>query len=61
MAAHHRIDPDLHGIEVQELFAAGARVVVYFTQHLSHDATGTAATITGIKMYRRAGGKIVEF
>lgn len=49
------------GIKVEELFAAGDRVVVYFTQHLRHDATGTAATITGMKMYRLAGGKIVEF
>ena len=48
-------------IEVHEMFAAGDRVVVYFTQHLRHEATGRDATISGLKMYRLAGGRIAEF
>jgi ketosteroid isomerase-like protein len=42
------------------LFSAGDRVVVYFTQHLRRDATGEPVSISGIKMYRLAGGRIVE-
>jgi ketosteroid isomerase-like protein len=48
-------------IEVHELFVAGDRVVVYFTQRLRHDASGGQLSLSGLKMYRLAGGQIVEF
>ena len=48
-------------IEIHELFAAGDRVVVYFTQHLRHDATGRDVSQSRLKMYLLAGGRIVEF
>jgi ketosteroid isomerase-like protein len=48
-------------IEVTELFAARDRVVVAFIHHLRHIASGEAVIMTGLKMYRLAGGKIVEF
>ncbi|WP_416900442.1 ester cyclase [Micromonospora echinospora] len=48
-------------MEVHELFTAGDRVVVYFTQHLRHDATGRDVTISGLKMYRLANGLITAF
>ena len=44
-----------------ELFAAQDRVVVTFIHHLRHIATDEPAIMTGIKMYRIANGKIVEF
>lgn len=48
-------------IEVHELFAAGDRVAVYFTQHLLHEPTGRNLAMTGLKLYRVTGGRIVEF
>ncbi len=49
------------GMTVHELFTAADRVVVYFTQHLRHDATGADVTISGLKMYRVEAGRIAEF
>jgi predicted ester cyclase len=48
-------------IEIHELFLAGDRVVVYSTQRLRHDATGEQVSLSGLKMYRLAGNRIVEF
>jgi hypothetical protein len=49
------------GIDVHELFTAADRVVVYSTQRLMHDATGTELSLSGLKMYRLADDRIVEF
>jgi predicted ester cyclase len=48
-------------VEVHELLTARDRVVVYFTQHLVHEPSGKAVTVTGLKMYRVADGRVVEF
>lgn len=47
-------------LTIDELFAAGDRVTIYFTQHFRHDASGQDVTMTGLKMYRIAGGRIAE-
>jgi ketosteroid isomerase-like protein len=49
------------GIDIHEMFVAGDRVVVYSTQRLRHDATGALVSLSALKMYRLADGKIVEF
>jgi predicted ester cyclase len=49
------------GIDVHELFVAHDRVVVYSTQRLRHDATTARVSLSALKMYRLAGGRIVEF
>ncbi|MEU5941208.1 nuclear transport factor 2 family protein [Micromonospora sp. NPDC047548] len=46
---------------IQELFAAGDRVVVALAQTYRRDATGATAVQSVCKMYRLAGGRIVEF
>ena len=48
-------------IEVHELFAAADRIVVYCTQRLRHDTTGALVSLSALKMYRVADGRIVEF
>lgn len=48
-------------VEITELFAAQDRVVVAFIHHLRHIARDEPVIMTGIKMYRIANGKIVEF
>ncbi|MEV4488505.1 nuclear transport factor 2 family protein [Micromonospora coxensis] len=47
--------------EIVELFAAGDRVVVSFAQTYRYDATGATTVQSGCKMYRLAGGRIVQF
>jgi ketosteroid isomerase-like protein len=47
--------------EIRELFAAGDRVVVSLVQTYRRDATGATAVQSACKMYRLAGGKIVQF
>jgi ketosteroid isomerase-like protein len=47
--------------EIVELFAAGDRVVVSFAQTYRRDATGATTVQSGCKMYRLAGGRIVQF
>lgn len=47
--------------EIRELFAAGDRVVVSLTQTYRRDATGVTAVQSACKMYRLAGGRIVQF
>jgi ketosteroid isomerase-like protein len=47
--------------EIEELFAAGDRVVVYFRDTYHHDATDRDVTMTGMKMYQVSGGRIVRF
>ena len=49
------------GIDIHELFTADDRVIVYSTQQLRHDATGAQVSLSALKMYRLAGGRIVEF
>lgn len=49
------------GIDIHEMFAADDRVVVYSTQRLRHDATGAPVSLSALKMYRLADGRIVEF
>jgi len=48
-------------MDIHELFVADDRVVVYSTQRLRHDTTGAEVSLSGLKMYRLAGGRIVEF
>lgn len=48
-------------IDIHELFVAADRVVVYSTQQLRHDATGAQVSLSGLKMYRLADNRIVEF
>ncbi|GAB3172053.1 ketosteroid isomerase-like protein [Micromonospora palomenae] len=47
--------------EIRELFAAGDRVVVSMAQTYRRDATGATAVQSACKMYRLAGGRIVQF
>ncbi|MFI5485470.1 nuclear transport factor 2 family protein [Micromonospora echinaurantiaca] len=47
--------------EIVELFAAGDRVVVSLAQTYRRDATGATAVQSACKMYRLAGGVIVQF
>ncbi|SCG57081.1 nuclear transport factor 2 family protein [Micromonospora halophytica] len=47
--------------EIVELFAAGDRVVVSFAQTYRYDANGATTVQSGCKMYRLAGGRIVQF
>ncbi|MCM0675402.1 nuclear transport factor 2 family protein [Micromonospora phytophila] len=47
--------------EIVELFAAGDRVVVSLAQTYRRDATGATAVQSTCKMYRLAGGRIVQF
>ncbi|MGB2567507.1 nuclear transport factor 2 family protein [Micromonospora citrea] len=47
--------------EIVELFAADDRVVVSFAQTYRYDATGATTVQSGCKMYRLAGGRIVQF
>jgi ketosteroid isomerase-like protein len=49
------------GIDIHELFTADDRVVVYSTQRLRHDTTGARVSLSALKMYRLADGRIVEF
>ena len=48
-------------VHVNDLHAAGDRVTVAFTLTYTHDRTGRDVTMTGVKSYRLAGGRIVEF
>lgn len=48
-------------IAIDELFAAGDRVVVYFTSTYHHNASDRDVVQTGIKMYEVQDGKIVRF
>jgi ketosteroid isomerase-like protein len=48
-------------IEIIELFTAGDRVVVYFSNTYRHDTTGRDVVQTGLKMYQVADGRIVRF
>ncbi|MEU7995978.1 nuclear transport factor 2 family protein [Micromonospora sp. NPDC049060] len=47
--------------EIVESFAAGDRVVVSLAQTYRRDATGATAVQSACKMYRLAGGRIVQF
>ncbi|MCW3815423.1 nuclear transport factor 2 family protein [Micromonospora sp. DR5-3] len=47
--------------EILELFAAEDRVVVSMAQTYRRDATGATAVQSACKMYRLAGGRIVQF
>ncbi|MBU8859269.1 MULTISPECIES: nuclear transport factor 2 family protein [unclassified Micromonospora] len=47
--------------EIREIFAAGDRVVVSLAQTYRRDATGATAVQSACKMYRLAGGRIVQF
>ncbi|MGC5021171.1 nuclear transport factor 2 family protein [Micromonospora sp. DT47] len=47
--------------EIVELYPAGDRVVVSFAQTYRRDATGATAVQSTCKMYRLAGGRIVQF
>ncbi|MDO3700799.1 nuclear transport factor 2 family protein [Micromonospora sp. C28SCA-DRY-2] len=47
--------------EIVELFAAADRVVVSLAQTYRRDATGVTAVQSACKMYRLAGGVIVQF
>ncbi|MFC0098720.1 nuclear transport factor 2 family protein [Micromonospora marina] len=47
--------------EIREIFAAGDRVVVSLAQTYRRDATGATAVQGACKMYRLAGGRIVQF
>ncbi|MFE9691404.1 nuclear transport factor 2 family protein [Micromonospora sp. NPDC005806] len=47
--------------EIQEIFAAEDRVVVSLAQTYRRDATGAMAVQSACKMYRLAGGRIVQF
>ena len=46
---------------IDDLYAAGDRVTVAFTNTYRHDRTGRDLVMTGLKSYRLAGGRIVEF
>ncbi len=47
--------------EIVELFAAGDRVVVSVANTYRRDSTGVTAVQSACKMYRLAGGRIVQF
>ncbi|MBQ1045942.1 MULTISPECIES: nuclear transport factor 2 family protein [unclassified Micromonospora] len=47
--------------EIVEIFAAGDRVVVSVAQTYRRDATGATTVQSACKMYRLAGGRIVQF
>ncbi|AXO33572.1 nuclear transport factor 2 family protein [Micromonospora sp. B006] len=47
--------------EILEIFAAGDRVVVSVAQTYRRDATGATTVQSACKMYRLAGGRIVQF
>ncbi|MEU6078307.1 nuclear transport factor 2 family protein [Micromonospora sp. NPDC047074] len=47
--------------EIVEIFAAEDRVVVSLAQTYRRDATGATAVQSTCKMYRLAGGRIVQF
>jgi ketosteroid isomerase-like protein len=47
--------------KILELFAAEDRVVVSMVQTYRRDATGASAVQSACKMYRLAGGRIVQF
>ena len=47
--------------EILEMFAAEDRVVVSMAQTYRRDATGATAVQSTCKMYRLAGGRIVQF
>ncbi|MGR6317701.1 nuclear transport factor 2 family protein [Micromonospora soli] len=47
--------------EIQEIFAAEDRVVVSLALTYRRDATGATAVQSACKMYRLAGGRIVQF
>ncbi|MEU4782535.1 nuclear transport factor 2 family protein [Micromonospora sp. NPDC023633] len=47
--------------EIVEIFAADDRVVVSLAQTYRRDATGATAVQSTCKMYRLAGGRIVQF
>jgi steroid delta-isomerase-like uncharacterized protein len=66
MAIFHTAFPDLH-FTVDDLVAAGDKIVVRWTLHGTHrgdyqgrPATGKTMTITGVSMFCIAGGKIQE-
>ncbi|SCE67239.1 nuclear transport factor 2 family protein [Micromonospora mirobrigensis] len=48
-------------LEVVEIFAAEDRVVVSMALTYRRDATGAVAVQSACKMYRLAGGRIVQF
>lgn len=48
-------------LRIDDLFAAGDRATVGFTNTYCHDRTGRDPVMTGVKSYRLAGGRIVEF
>jgi ketosteroid isomerase-like protein len=48
-------------VRVDDLFAADDRVTVAFTLTYRHDRTRRDLTMTGLKSYRIAAGRIVEF
>ncbi|PWU49668.1 hypothetical protein DLE60_11290 [Micromonospora globispora] len=47
--------------EILEMFAAEDRVVVSMAQTYRRDTTGVTAVQSACKMYRLAGGRIVQF
>ncbi|WP_026268086.1 nuclear transport factor 2 family protein [Micromonospora sp. CNB394] len=47
--------------DIREIFAAGDRVVVSLAQTYRRDETGATAVQGACKMYRLAGGRIVQF
>ncbi|MFI2649837.1 nuclear transport factor 2 family protein [Micromonospora fulviviridis] len=47
--------------QILEIFAAEDRVVVSMAQTYRRDATGATAVQSACKMYRLAGGRIVQF
>ncbi|MFG1720708.1 nuclear transport factor 2 family protein [Micromonospora chalcea] len=47
--------------EILAIFAAGDRVVVSVAQTYRRDATGATTVQSACKMYRLAGGRIVQF
>jgi len=51
----------LFRVHIEDLFAAGHRVVVAFTLTYRHDASGRDVVMSGIKSYRLSEGLIVEF
>lgn len=48
-------------VRVDDLFAAADRVIVAFTLTYRHDRTGCDLVMTGLKSYRIADERIVEF
>ncbi len=51
--------PDLH-FQIEDLIAEGDKVVARFRATATEKDSGKKATITGISIFRIAGGKIVE-